>query len=281
MGLDKGKKASNIAGYTVLSVLVLLFVSPLVIILMNSFKSKLYISKNLFAPVSAESFAGFSNYVIGFTRMKFLPSFLTSLFITVAGTVLIVLLCAMTAWYLVRVKSRFTSALYYLFVFAMVVPFQMVMFTMSWLSSTLHLGTPWGILVLYVGFGSGLSVFMLAGFVKSIPLDIEEAATIDGCGPMQVFFRVVFPVMKPTVITVAILNVMWLWNDYLLPLLVLDSKYSTLPIAIQKIFTGSYGGRDMGGLMAMLVLSIIPVIVFYVFSQKHIIKGVIAGAVKG
>ncbi len=281
MDAKKSGRAANAVSYLVLAALVLLFVSPLLIILMNSFKSKLYISKNLFAPVTAESFAGLSNYAIGFTRMKFFPSFATSLFITVAGTLLIVLLCSMAAWYLVRVKSRVTTALYYMFVFAMVVPFQMVMFTMSWLSSTLHLGTPWGILVLYVGFGAGMSVFMLSGFVKSIPTDIEEAATIDGCGPLQTFFRVVLPVMKPTVITVAILNVMWIWNDYLLPLLVLDSKYSTLPIAIQKIFTGSYGGRDMGGLMAMLVLSIIPVIVFYAFSQKHIIKGVIAGAVKG
>lgn len=272
---------SHAITYTVLTLLMLLFVAPLLIILMNSFKGKLYIADNLFAFVNSTSFSGLSNYILGFTRMNYLTSFLTSLFITVVSTLLIVLLCSMTAWYLVRVKNKITSALYYLFVFAMIVPFQMVMFTMSWISNRLHLDTPVGILLLYVGFGSGLSVFMLSGFIKSIPIDIEEAAEIDGCTPPQTFFQVVFPVMKPTAITVAILNTMWIWNDYLLPLLVLDSRYSTLPIAIQKIFTGSYGGRDMGGLMAMLVLSIIPIIVFYLAAQKHIIEGVVAGAVKG
>ena len=267
--------------YALLSVLVLLFVSPLLIIIMNSFKGKLYISRNLFEMVNSESFVGLSNYIIGFTRMNYVRSFATSLFVTVASTLLIVVLCSMTAWYITRVKSRWTTGLYYLFVFAMVVPFQMVMFTMSWVSNRLHLDTPLGLLVLYVGFGSGMSVFMLSGFVKSIPIDIEEAAVIDGCNPLQTFFQVVFPVMKPTAITVAILNAMWIWNDYLLPLLVLKSEYSTLPISIQKIFTGSYGGRDMGGLMAMLVLSIIPIIAFYLSAQKHIIEGVVAGAVKG
>lgn len=267
--------------YAVLTTLTVMFVYPLLIILMNSFKGKLYISDNLFAFVNATSFAGFSNYMLGFTRMNYFSSFATSLFITVASTLLIVLLCSMTAWYLVRVKGRATSLLYYMFVFAMIVPFQMVMFTMSWISNRLSLDSPTGILLLYVGFGSGLSVFMLSGFIKSIPIDIEEAAEIDGCTPPQTFFSVVFPVMRPTAITVAILNVMWIWNDYLLPLIVLDSRYSTLPIAIQKIFMGSYGGRDMGGLMAMLVLSIIPIIAFYIAAQKHIIEGVVAGAVKG
>lgn len=272
---------SNAIIYTILTVLMLLFISPMLIILMNSFKGKLYISENLFAFINSTSFSRLSNYMLGFTRMNYLASFATSLFITVASTLFIVLLCSMTAWYLVRVKGKVTSALYYMFVFAMIVPFQMVMFTMSWVSNRLSLGNPVGILLLYVGFGSGLSVFMLSGFIKSIPIDIEEAAEIDGCTPPQTFFKVVFPVMRPTAITVAILNVMWIWNDYLLPLLVLDSKYSTLPIAIQKIFTGSYGGRDMGGLMAMLVLSIIPIIIFYIAAQKHIIEGVVAGAVKG
>lgn len=273
--------AGTAAAYIILSVLMLLFVLPMLIILMNSFKGRLYISRNLFALVSAETFVGFSNYAIGFTRMNYWGSFTTSLFITVSSTLLIVLLCSMTAWYLIRVRSRWTTALYYLFVFAMVVPFQMVMFTMSWISHQLRLDTPPGILVLYVGFGAGMSVFMLSGFARSIPIDIEEAAVIDGCGPAQTFFRVVFPVMRPTAITVAILNAMWIWNDYLLPLLVLKSDYSTLPIAIQKIFTGSYGGRDLGGLMAMLVLSVIPIIAFYLAAQKHIIEGVVAGAVKG
>ncbi len=267
--------------YAVLVVLVGLFVSPLLIILMNSFKGKLYISNDLFAFVNAESFVGFDNYILGFTRMDYFGAFGTSLFVTVFGTLLIVLLCAMTSWYLIRVKNKLTSVLYYIFVFAMIVPFQMVMFTMSWVANQLSLGSPSGILLLYVGFGSGLSVFMLAGFVKSIPIDIEEAAIIDGCNPLQAFFRVVFPIMRPTAITVAILNVMWIWNDYLLPLIVLDSEYSTLPIAIQRIFTGGYGARDMGGLMAMLVLSIIPIIIFYIGAQKHIIEGVVAGAVKG
>ena len=275
------KRFVNSIIYIFLVALMLLFIFPLLIILMNSFKGKLYISQNLFAFISSTSYAGLSNYALGFTRMNYFASFMTSLFITIASTFLIVLLCSMTAWYLVRVKGKITSALYYMFVFAMIVPFQMVMFTMSWVSNRLNLGNPFGILFLYLGFGSGMSVFMLTGFIKSIPVDIEEAAEIDGCTPPQTFFRAVLPVLKPTVITVAILNVMWIWNDYLLPMLVLDSKYSTLPIAIQKIFTGSYGGRDMGGLMAMLVLSIIPIIVFYLAVQKHIIEGVIAGAVKG
>lgn len=271
----------NTLFYLLLIALVLLFISPLLIILMNSFKGKLYISQSLFAFVNETSFVKLSNYLLGFTRMNYLNSFLISLFITVTATIMIIVLCSMTAWYLTRVRNRVTKAIYYLFVFAMIVPFQMVMFTMSWVSNQLGLGNPAGILLLYVGFGSSMSVFMLSGFVKSIPIDIEEAAVIDGAGPVQTFFSVIFPIMKPIAITVAILNAMWIWNDYLLPLLILDSKYSTLPIAIQKIFTGSYGGRDMGGLMAMLVLSIIPIVTFYGFAQKHIIKGVVAGAVKG
>ncbi len=280
----EGRKQSTLSKviiYTVLVLLVALFVAPLLFVLINSFKGKLFISSQPFALPNSQTFVGFANYAIGFTRMKYFSAFATSLFITVCSTGLIVLLTAMAAWYLVRVKSKVTSALYYVIIFAMVVPFQMVMYTMSWMASRMHLGNPWGILLLYVGFGAGLSVFMFSGFVKSIPIDIEEAAIIDGCNPIQAFFRVVLPIMKPTAITVAILNVMWIWNDYLLPSLVLDSKYLTLPIAIQKIFTGSYGGRDMGGLMAMLVLSILPIIIFYLFSQKHIIKGVVAGAVKG
>ena len=279
--MGKEKKLSDFLIYGILILLVLLFISPLLIILMNSFKGKFYISENLFAMVNSENFVRLDNYIIGFTKMNFLQAFGTSLFVTVFSTVLIVLLTSMTAWYLVRVKSKTTTILYYLFVFAMIVPFQMVMFTMSWISSTLGLGNPAGLLLLYVGFSSGMSVFMYAGFIKSVPIDIEEAAIIDGCNPLQTFFRIVFPVLKPTAITIAILNAMWIWNDYLLPLLVLDSKYQTIPLAVQKIFTGSYGGRDMGGLMAMLVLSIIPIIIFYIAAQKHIIKGVVAGAVKG
>lgn len=279
--MRRQKRISEIVIYGILILLIVIFVAPLLIILMNSFKGKFFISDNLFAMVNSESFVGFDNYMIGFTKMNFLSAFYTSGFVTVLSTLLLVFLTAMTAWYLIRVKSKITTALYYMFVFAMIVPFQMVMFTMSWMSNQLHLGNPFGLLVLYLGFGSGMSVFMYSGFLKSVPIDIEEAAIIDGCNPLQTFFRIVFPVMKPTAITIAILNAMWIWNDYLLPLLVLDSKYNTIPLAVQKIFTGSYGGRDMGGLMAMLVLSIIPIIIFYAAAQKHIIKGVVAGAVKG
>lgn len=279
--MQAGKKIAKLASYLVLLFFALVFIVPLLLILINSFKGQLYISQDLFAFVNAESFVGFSNYILGFTRMNFFGAFGTSLFITVFSTFLIVILCAMTAWYLVRVKSKFTSVLYYMFVFAMVVPFQMVMFTMSWAANNLGLSNPVGMLVLYLGFGSGMSVFMYAGFVKGVPVDIEEAATIDGCSPLQTFFLVVFPVLKPTAITIAILNVMWIWNDYLLPTLVMGSDYTTLPMAVQKIMTGGYGARDMGGLMAMLVLSIIPIVLFYLASQKYIIKGVVAGAVKG
>lgn len=275
------KAASNIVSYLVLIFFFVFFIFPVLLIFINSFKGQFFISDNLFALPNAETFVGFSNYLTGLTRMNFLGAFGTSLFISVFSTLLIVVLTAMTAWYLVRVKGKFTGFLYYLFVFAMVVPFQMVMFTMSWFANTLHLSNPLGMLLLYLGFGAGMSVFMYSGFIKGVPIDIEEAATIDGCNPLQTFFLVVFPVLKPTAITIAILNAMWIWNDFLLPTLVLGSNYTTLPMAIQKIMTGGYGARDMGGLMAMLVLSIIPIIIFYLFSQKHIIKGVVAGAVKG
>lgn len=281
MRTQSKSRLGNLIVHIVLVVLAILFIAPMLIILMNSFKGNLFISDDLFALVNGESFVGLHNYMLGFTRMNFFSAFSTSLFVTVVSTLLITLFCSMAAWYLVRIKNKVTTVLYYLFVFAMIVPFQMVMFTMSWVAGQLHLGNPLGLLLLYVGFGSGLSVFMFSGFVKSIPIDIEEASVIDGCNPIQTFFRVVLPVMRPTVITVAILNVMWIWNDYLLPVIVLDSKYTTLPIAVQKIFTGSYGSVDMGGLMAMLVLSIIPIVIFYLFAQRHIIEGVVAGAVKG
>lgn len=279
--MHKQKRRSAIFDYLFLSIFMLIIILPLLFILMNSFKGKLFIQTDPFALPTSDTFVGLSNYVLGITKMKFLPAFGTSLFVSVISTGLIVLLAAMAAWYLVRIKNKFTSILYYLFVFAMIVPFQMVMFPMVYVAHSLGLGNPWGLLLLYTGFGAGMSVFMYSGFIKSVPIDIEEAATIDGAGPIQTFFRVVFPIMKPTAITVAILNAMWIWNDFLLPYLVLDSDYLTIPIAVQKIFTGSYGGRDMGGLMAMLVLSIIPIIIFYLSAQKHIIKGVVAGAVKG
>ena len=254
---------------------------PMILVLINSFKSKLYISSEPFAFPNFETFVGFENYLNGLKSSGFLAAFGRSLFITVASVILIVVCTSMTSWYLIRVKNKLTKGLYYAFVFSMIVPFQMVMFTMTYIVGKLNLNNVLGIVFVYLGFGAGLSVFMLSGFVKSIPLEIEEAATIDGCNPLQCFFRVVFPILKPTAITVAILNAMWIWNDYLLPYLILGTGNKTIPVAIQIAMQGAYGDTDMGGFMAMLVLAIIPIIVFYLLCQKHIIKGVIAGAVKG
>lgn len=229
---------------------------------------------------NAETFIGLENYTTGIENTGFLSAFGWSLFITVFSVISIVVFTSMTAWYIVRVKSVFTSILYYALVFSMIVPFQMVMFTMSKTANVLKLDNPIGIILIYTGFGAGLSVFMFSGFIKSVPLGIEEAATIDGCNTLEVFWKVVFPILKPTSITVAILNTMWIWNDYLLPYLVIGNDYKTIPVAIQYL-KGGYGSVDMGAMMAMLVLSIIPVIIFYLSSQKYIIKGVAAGAVKG
>ena len=227
-------------------------------------------------------FAGLENYARGIDRAGFFSAFGWSMFITVISVVVIVLFTSMTAWYITRVKTKSSEALYYAFVFSMVVPFQMIMFTMSKLADMLKLNNPLGMVVLYLGFGAGLSVFMFCGFVKSIPLEIEEAALMDGCNPMKIYFRIVLPILKPTAITVAILNAMWIWNDYLLPYLVIGvgTPYKTIPVAVQYLM-GSYGAKDYGALMALLVLSIIPIIVFYLFCQKYIIEGVVAGAVKG
>ena len=255
-----------------LAIIGALFLVPAFLVLLNSFKSGLYISGEPFALPNADTFVGLENYLRGLTSAGFLAAFGRSVFITVASVALIVLCTSMTAWYLIRVKNRLTKVLYYLFVFSMIVPFQMVMFTMT---------TVVGIVPVYLGFGAGLSVFMLCGFIKSIPLDIEEAATIDGCTPWQCFYHVVFPVLRPTAVTVAILNAMWIWNDYLLPYLILGTRQKTIPVAIQISMQGAYGATDYGGLMAMLVLAIIPIIAFYLFGQKYIIEGVIAGAVKG
>ncbi|MCI7333468.1 MAG: carbohydrate ABC transporter permease [Oscillospiraceae bacterium] len=275
------KKSTNIIITVILSVLAALFMVPMVLVLINSFKSKLYISSEPFAFPNSETFVGFENYLNGLKSSGFLAAFGRSLFITVASVILIVVCTSMTSWYLIRVKNKLTKGLYYAFVFSMIVPFQMVMFTMTYIVGKLNLDNVLGIVFVYLGFGAGLSVFMLSGFVKSIPLEIEEAATIDGCSPLQCFFRVVFPILKPTAITVAILNAMWIWNDYLLPYLILGTSNKTIPVAIQIAMQGAYGDTDMGGFMAMLVLAIIPIIVFYLLCQKHIIKGVIAGAVKG
>lgn len=275
------KKSTNIIITVILSALAVLFMVPMILVLINSFKSKLYISSEPFAFPNSETFVGFENYLNGLKSSGFLAAFGRSLFITVASVILIVVCTSMTSWYLIRVKNKLTKGLYYVFVFSMIVPFQMVMFTMTYIVGKLNLNNVLGIVFVYLGFGAGLSVFMLSGFVKSIPLEIEEAATIDGCNPLQCFFRVVFPILKPTAITVAILNAMWIWNDYLLPYLILGTGNKTIPVAIQIAMQGAYGDTDMGGFMAMLVLAIIPIIVFYLLCQKHIIKGVIAGAVKG
>lgn len=274
------KKLGRGALYAVLIILAAAFLFPIFTVLVNSFKNKLFISSEPFSLPDFESFAGMENYTSGLEKTNFFSSFAWSVFITVLSVLVIVFFSAMTAWYITRVKSRITSIMYYAFVFSMIVPFQMVMFSMSKLANTLHLDNPLGIIVIYLGFGTGLSVFMFCGFIKSIPLEIEEAAMIDGCGSIRTFFLVVLPILKPTAVTVAILNTMWIWNDYLLPYLVIGSDYKTIPIAIQYL-KGGYGSVDMGAMMAMLVLAIIPIIVFYLTSQKYIIKGVVAGAVKG
>lgn len=278
--MQKRNIVFNILSYILLTAAALIFVAPIAIVLMNSFKSKFYISGEPFKLPDGETFEGILNYTEGVAKTGFFKAFGWSVFITAFSVAAIVLFTSMTAWYITRQKSKFTSALYYAFVFSMIVPFQMVMFTLTKTANTLHLDNPVGIVFIYLGFGAGLSVFMFSGFVKSIPLEIEEAAMIDGCGPLQTYFRVVFPILKPTAITVAILNAMWVWNDYLLPYLVIGSDYKTVPIAIQYL-KGGYGSVDMGAMMAMLVLAIVPIVIFYLFSQKYIIKGVVAGAVKG
>ncbi|MBQ6884962.1 MAG: carbohydrate ABC transporter permease [Clostridia bacterium] len=271
---------SNILIFVLLLVLSFLFLIPIITVVINSFKDQFFISQTPFVLPNSNTFAGLENYIKGIADTGFIAAFFWSLFITVCSVAAIVLFTAMTAWYITRVKTRFNSILYYLFVFSMIVPFQMVMFTMSKIANVLKLDNPIGLVFIYLGFGAGLSVFIFSGFVKSIPLSLEEAAIIDGCNTLQSFIYVVFPMLKPTAITVAILNTMWIWNDYLLPYLVIGSDYKTIPIAVQYL-KGGYGSVDMGAMMAMLVLSIVPVIVFYLSCQKYIIKGVTAGAVKG
>lgn len=264
--------------FTLLSIA---YVFPIILVFINSFKKKAYISRKPFAIPKDKMFVGFDNYVKGIERTEYFETFGWSLFITVFSVIAIILCTSMCAWYINRVINTTTKTIYYLCLFSMIVPFQMVMFTLSKIANMMKLNTPWGLIIIYLGYGAGLSVFMFSGFVKSIPIEIEEAAMIDGCTPIQTFFKVVFPVMKPTCVTVAILQTMWIWNDYLLPYLVLDiKKYKTIPIAIQYL-RGGYGSIDMGAMMGVLVLSIIPIIIFYMFCQKYIIEGVVAGAVKG
>lgn len=278
---DKRVKIENYIFYTLLIFLTIVFIFPILLVLMNSFKSRLYVSTQPFAWPGGNMFVGMENYINGLTTSGFFFSFLRSVFISVFSVLLIIVCTSMTAWYLIRVKNKMTKVLYYVFVFSMIVPFQMVMYTMTYMVTSLCFDNVVGIVLVYLGFGAGLSVFMFAGFIKGVPLEVEEAATIDGCNPLQTFFMIVFPMLKPTAITVAILNAMWIWNDYLLPYLILGSDNKTVPVAIQLAMQGAYGSTDYGGFMAMLVLSIIPIIIFYISSQKYIIKGVIAGAVKG
>ena len=276
---ERGKMVLTI----IFTVICIAYITPILIVLMNSFKSNAAVNTETFAFPDANSFVGFQNYIKGMTfgNYPFLKAVGYSLFITLASTALILVCTSMAAWYVSRVGSFFSKIVYYLCVFSIVVPFQMVMFTLSRTANRLNLDTPWTIPVIYLGFGAGLAVFMFCGFVKSIPLEIEEAAAIDGCGPVRTFFQVVLPMMKPTMISVGVLEIMWVWNDFLLPYLVLDrTEYMTIPIVIQHL-KGSYGQVDMGATMALILLSILPVIIFYLCCQKHIIKGVAAGAVKG
>ncbi|WP_097026924.1 carbohydrate ABC transporter permease [Clostridium peptidivorans] len=276
----KRRKLIDKLTFMILLILSIAFLAPILIVFMNSLKGKFFISDTPFLLPNSKNYVGLTNYINGLTKTGFIQAFGWSFFITVSSVIVIVLFTSMTAWYITRVKSKFTKILYYLFVFSMIVPFQMVMFTMTKVANVIHLDNPVGIIIIYLGFSAGLSVFMFVGFVKSIPLEIEEAAVIDGCSPLQTFFMVVFPILKPISITVAILNTMWIWNDYLLPYLLIGSEYKTIPIAIQYL-RGGYGSIDMGAMMAMLVLAIIPIVIFYFTCQKYIIKGVVSGAVKG
>lgn len=274
-------KIFNGFSFTLLLLLSALFLFPIYLVVINSFKSKFNIVGTPFEFPNEDTFVGIENYINGIQSSGIVGAFFRTLFITVASVLAIVIFTSMTAWYITRVKSKFNKIVYYLFLFSMIVPFQMVMFTMTSVCINLGLNNVIGIIPVYLGFGSGLSVFMFSGFVKSLPKEIEEAAMIDGCSPLKTFFMVVFPILKPTAITVAILNAMWIWNDFLLPYLLLGSTDKTLSVAIQLTMQGAYGSIDWGGFMAMLVLAIIPIIAFYLVCQKYIIKGVIDGAVKG
>ena len=279
--IERKRNIKDVFMIMILCVLTVIFLIPMFLVLMNSFKSRLFVSTQPFSFPNAQTFVGLENYINGLTTSGFFMAFLRSVWITVVSVVVIVIFTSMTAWYIIRVNSKFTKSLYYLFVFSMIVPFQMVMYTMTFVVNTIAFNNVFGIILVYLGVGAGLAVFMFTGFVKSIPVEVEEAATIDGCTPLQTFFMVVFPMLKSITITVAILNVMWIWNDYLLPYLILGESQKTIPVAIQIAMQGAYGATDYGGFMAMLVVAIIPIIIFYISSQKYIIKGVIAGAVKG
>ena len=266
--------------YFSLTLLTVVFIFPIILVLINSFKTRFVIQSSPFSLPDSTTFAGIENYIRGLEATDFLMSLARSLFITVFSVALIVICCSMTAWFIQRVKGRLGNFLYLLFVFSMVVPFQMVMFTMSKVANILKLDNPVGIIFIYLGFGAGLSIFMLCGAIRGLPRGVEEAAWVDGCSVVRMFFSIVLPLLKPTLVTVAILNAMWIWNDYLLPYLVMGSDYRTVPVAVQYL-KGGYGSVDMGALMAVLIVAIIPVTIFYLFTQKFIIEGVASGAVKG
>ena len=264
----------------IFTIISLAYLYPIALVFINSFKKKAYISKFPFKIPTDKMFVGLENYTRGIEKTGLIQAFGWSLFITIGSVAVIILCCSMCAWYISRVHTKVTKAIYVMCLFAMVVPFQMEMYTLSKIANMLKLGNPWGIIIIYLGFGAGLSVFMFTGFMKSIPLEIEEAAMIDGCTPIQTFFKIVLPITKPTCVTITILQAMWIWNDYLLPSLVLDArKYKTVPMAVQYL-KGGYGSVDMGAMMGTLVLAIVPIIIFYLFCQKYIIEGVVAGAVK-
>ena len=276
-----GEKVKHGGLWTVLfTVISLAWIFPIVLVIVNSFKQKAYISRNAFSIPTGKAFAGLENYTRGLETTNFFASFGWTLLITVGSVALILVCTSMCAWWIVRVNNWAAKLLYTLFLFNMIVPFQMVMFTMSKTANDLYLNSMYGLVLLYLGFGAGQAVFLFCGFVKAIPLEIEEAAMIDGCSPIQTYFNVVFPMLRPTAVTVAILNAMWIWNDYLLPSLILPQEKGTIPMVIQNL-KGGYGSIDMGAMMAMLVLAIVPIIIFYLSCQKYIIKGVAAGAVKG
>ena len=274
------RKALAFVKTAVLGVFSAAFIFPVAVILMNSFKTRFEINNAPFALLNENTFAGLENYISGINETGFVSAFFYSLFITVFSVFAIVFFTSQTAWFIVRRKNIFTKFLYFAFVFAMVVPFQMVMFTLSKTANVLGLDNPIGIVLIYLGFGAPLSVFLFCGFIKTVPIDIEQAASVDGCGSVKTFFYVVFPLLKPISTTVAVLNAMWIWNDFLLPYLLMGSEYKTIPIAVQYL-KGGYGSVDMGALMAVLTLSVVPVVIFYLFGQKFIIQGVAAGAVKG
>jgi raffinose/stachyose/melibiose transport system permease protein len=277
---DAGLKPADAVVLFFLAVIALLFVTPILLVLLNSFKGKLYVVDTPFAFPNRESFTGLSNYTRGVEATGFFPAFGWSLFITVFSVAAIVLFSAMTAWYITRSSLAFCKGLYFVFVFAMIVPFQMVMFPLTKVANLLNLDNPVGILLIYLGFGSAQSVFLFSGFVKAVPLAVEEAAVIDGCTPIRAFFSVIFPMLMPIAITVSILNTMWIWNDYLLPNLIIGSEYRTIPVAVQYL-RGGYGSIDMGYMMATIIMAVIPIIIFYFACQKYIIQGVTAGSVKG